>query len=162
LLESEGIAAVFDADSSEEDPDAEVGILVFEEDLDAAREILASPDRAKNADEIEFDEDNPDRLADAWICPECRKRSLESMPLAPGWRAARFGCFSMVIIPCVVSFVLWLFPLRAADRFFHDLPNHWQEWYALVPICLGSSLFLAKRRKRCPVCGWETPTDSKS
>jgi hypothetical protein len=147
-LESEGIRCLLlDQNLSVAHPLLfnEVPLQVLEEDAERAKEILNRP-VADDAEGEYVDED--------WRCPRCHRRSVDLLPLPPGWRRVRMINRALWITPVVLLVLRWTLEFTKCREWIDQL-FAWAAlpWILITPI-LTVLVWTAKRDKRCRDCGF--------
>jgi hypothetical protein len=130
-----------------------VEVVVDELYLELAEETLAT---SLNANAEEDDPDMDDFHVERWICPKCKAKELELLPLSKGWRSVRLGCLGILFIPILVVAFNLLIPIRRAEDLVDRLPDWWVYVWIFIIVFLGAGLALAHRQKRCKACGWRS------
>lgn len=142
--------------------DGDVEVLVPEADLDIAQHAYDPPDDAEDddddpAEDAEFREYQFKSLIDAYICPECRRQTLNVVSRTGPSRVAREVAIALVVVPILYAIASSVFNLRAVDHWFDDaLPSGWPIFYILLIAALFYYVVTSKRPKRCSACGWQT------
>jgi len=134
-----------------------IEILVLQEDLEVAQEILANPPQ----DDDDEDEEDPEelrrereqRLIADWICPKCQRRDLVLTPLSKGWRRVRRSSLLVIAIPFIADLLPGLFP---GFPEFHPNSDFWIPALLLLALFLALAPMMANRQRRCKSCGWES------
>jgi hypothetical protein len=154
-LESHGVVCDISASQSS---DQSATVVVREEDLTLAKEILARPAERDDRDAPETQSELDDFYDRQWRCPTCREQSLKLIPLSERMAWFRFFCVLGIASPLLEPFLRWLIPLPG----FLDAMDHLPVWIGylwLLPILgLLVSLVIA-RPKYCPKCGWRKGID---
>jgi len=160
-LEGEGIecdyARAEDNDDSDDDAVVMVNVLVRRSDLTTAGEVLGRPaDPEDDDDDDEDDAEHERRLAADWICPTCKKRTLEILPLTPFWRSVRTIGILSALTPVLIGLVRWAIPSDAVLKQL-DPNDPWVIWAFIIGLTMFALSFaLPNRDKGCPKCGWST------
>jgi hypothetical protein len=136
---------------------AQVAIFVLAEDMELARTVLAGDpaeedDDAADEEEEEMRRDAEERDVADWVCPRCRQRDLEALPLVGRMRRVRAGCLTVLAVPFVLAFVAWALP----ELRIRTPSDGWMSAWLIICGCLAITLLLADRGRRCKSCGWST------
>jgi hypothetical protein len=154
-LESEGIPCSLAreptgvAGSSEE---AHFAVFVRQADVEAANGILSNP----NATEEDNEENDNERLIDAWICPACRRRELVTLPRSKGWQ--RFKLVWLVIfgVPILVPFLFRIMPSPEVQAEINSITAQWIILWFMFVMTSAALFVFWPRGKRCTQCGWRS------
>src|SRR5207302_11493537 len=130
----------------------QVKVVVRDEDLAAAQEILARPVEEDESDTPEDEREFAEHDESQWRCPRCKKRSLEVLPLSKRWRRVRAACPGIFLLPFAVLFIEWLLPSHSLVYAVDHVPDWWGIPWILIVAGLACPVLLVPRKKRCPHC----------
>jgi len=164
-LESEGIPCFLghevEGGPSPAPGGGQVAVLVGAFELTAARELLAGapPGDASNAgdaDELAFEQELEERDVEDWICPLCRERTLELLPVPTGWRRVRKASVAVIGLLLLGMALVCVMPFPRREGDSHCLGEVWPVALVLALAVLICSVVFAPQEKRCTKCGWRT------
>ena len=158
-LESNGIACDGVQKSESGDVPIEqqlIDVMVAEADLHRAREIRDTTEPEHDGEDEAFEKEVAEINADNWICPKCRKRALEILPLSDGWKLVRNWCIGLVVLPIVVAFCWDMVPRSDLKEWAESVPLLWVLAWALCAMALMWIFLLVRRHKLCTECGWRS------
>lgn len=149
-LEEEGIVCGA-RESGEVEGGPYADIYVHAEDLEMAREVLARPPEA--VEEALTPRQAEEGLAEAWICPKCRRPGLDLLPVSKGVQHARMALLGVIVLTLAVTLLTALVP---AFKGLDDFPSWLVTGWVIVLALLGWLSVPLHREKRCARCGWES------
>jgi hypothetical protein len=162
-LESEGIPCSpgAPADASNTLEGGMVHLFVEASELANARKLLADQRRPRDEDpeEHEFEEETKQALAADWICPICRTRTMESLPLPHAWRTVRYVFLTVLIVPPAIALVVWATGIGSVVG--NAIDDRWKIAWVATCGALAITLVFATRERYCTTCGWQTGRKSE-
>jgi predicted Zn finger-like uncharacterized protein len=127
---------------------SDVPVLVREEDVARARQILVQP--------VEDDGDG-EYVDENWRCPKCHRRGVDLLPMVGGWRVAKYVCIALWTAPLVAGIGSWLLE-QPPQHLTSSLDEHTGDFicgWTVTVIVLTLAVVFAPRKKRCQSCGFE-------
>jgi hypothetical protein len=139
---------------------AETVLLVRRDHLEAARDVMNDQHASHSADEDdpEFEKTARRQMIANYICPICRKRTLDLVPLTPFWRRFYFILVLLIIVLAGVMVIMYI-PMDPAPEELDQIRQGLLVALISSATVLGIAVAFLPRSKQCTKCNWQTKSE---